>query len=132
MKRFLFGIAVAALGAASACNPFAPHDQSVVLSVTKLDAPAAISSGAQLTVVLTVAVGGCTSFDHIAVVRSASSANLVAWGIDGSKGKTGVACPAFIAYEPHSYTFDPPFQSSFTVQVDRGRLSPLVTTVQVQ
>ncbi|HEV7594626.1 MAG TPA: hypothetical protein VGO33_06490 [Gemmatimonadaceae bacterium] len=132
MKRFLFGMAVTALGAASACNPFAPDDQSVILSVTKLDAPGAISSGAQLTVVLTVTVGGCTRFDHISAVRSASSADLVAWGIDGAKGKTGVGCPAFIADEPHSYTFDPPFQGSFTVQVDRGRVSPLVTTVQIQ
>ena len=132
MNRFLFGMAVIALGVAPACNTFAPDDQSVVLSVTKLDAPAAISSGAQLTVVLTVTVGGCTRFDHIAVVRSASGADLVAWGIDGAKGKTGVGCPTFIAYEPHSYTFDPPFQSSFTVQVDRGRVSPLIATVQVQ
>jgi hypothetical protein len=131
MKRFLFGMAVIALGVASACNPFAP-DQSVVLSVTKLEAPAAISSGTQLTVVLTVTVGGCTRFDHISVVRNPLGADLVAWGIDGAKGRTDVACPAIIGDEPHSYTFDPPFQSSFTVQVGRGRVSPLVATVQVQ
>ncbi|HEY8831637.1 MAG TPA: hypothetical protein VIM21_03950 [Gemmatimonadaceae bacterium] len=131
MKRFLFGTAVIALGVASACNPFAP-DQSALLSVTKLEAPAAISSGAQLTVVLTVTVGGCTRFDHISIVRNPSGAALVAWGIDEAKGRTGVACPAIIGDEPHSYTFDPPFQSPFTLQVDRGRLSPLTATVQVQ
>jgi hypothetical protein len=131
MKRSLFGVTVIALGVASACNPLAP-DQSVVLGVTKLEAPAAISSGTQLTVVLTVTVGGCTRFDHISVVRNSSGADLAAWGIDGAKGKTDVGCPAFIADEPHSYTFDPPFQSSFTVQVARGRVSPLVATVQVQ
>ena len=131
MNRCSFGMAVMALGVASACNPLAP-DQSVVLGVTKLDAPATISASSPLTVVLTVTTGGCTSFDHIAVARDASGASLTAWGIDASKGRKDIACPAYIADTPHSYKLDPPFQSPFTVQVPRGRLSPLTATVQVQ
>ena len=132
MKTFLFVVAVAGLVTMPlACNPFAP-DQSVELSVTKLDAPATISSGNPLTVVLTVTTGGCVSFDRITVERNASGASMTAWGRDAAKGDKNVMCPQNIVSEPHSYQFDPPFQNPFTVQVSRGRLSPLIATVQVQ
>ena len=132
MKRFLFAIgAVGVVCLPIACNPFAP-DQSVVLGVSKLDAPATISPGSALTVVLTVTTGGCKTFDHIEVERAASLASFTVWGRDGAKGAKNVTCPAYIVDTPHSYQLDPPFQSPSTVQVDRGRLSPLTATVQVQ
>ena len=131
MKRALFGIAVVAIMAGPvSCNLFADH--SVILDVSKLDAPAAISPGSPLTVILTVTTGGCKSFDHIAAERGASGASLTAWGKDAAKGERNVSCPLNIVNEQHSYQFDPPIQSPFTVQVDRGRLSPLTATVQVQ
>jgi hypothetical protein len=132
MKRLLFAIGV--VGVVSlpiACNPFAP-DQSVVFGVTQLDAPATISPGSTLTVVLTVTTGGCKTFDHIEVERTASFASLTAWGADGAIGAKNVSCPAIIVDTPHSYQLDPPFQSPFTVSVSRGRVSPLTATVQVQ
>jgi hypothetical protein len=133
MNRFLFGIATIALGAAPvSCNPFTLVQPSVVLDVTKLDAPATISAGSVLTVVLTVTTGGCRSFDHITMERQSSGATLTAWGFDSARGDPNVPCPANIASEPHSVEIPPPFQSSFTVQVSRGRLSPLTATVQVQ
>jgi hypothetical protein len=132
MKTFLFGIAIAGLVAVPlACNPFAP-DQSVELSVTKLDAPATISSGSSFTVVLGVTTGGCLSFDHITVERTLSSASMTAWGHDLAKGDKNIMCPQIILNEPHSYQFDPPFLNPFTVDVPRGRLSPLTATVQIQ
>jgi len=133
MKRFLLGMAVVGFAAAPlACdNPF-DTDQSVRLGVTQLDAPNTISTGGSLTVTLTVQTGGCLSFDHFEVERGASSATVTVWGEDAAKGRTGVSCTADVRFEPHSYTFDPPFQSPFTVQVDRGSLSPLTAVVQVQ
>jgi hypothetical protein len=133
MKRLLLGMAVVGLAAAPlACdNPFAP-EQLVRLNVTELDAPAAISAGSSLTVTLTVQTGGCLSFDHFEVERGASFATVTVWGEDAAKGKPGMACTADVRFEPHSYTFDPPFQSPFTVQVGRGRLSPLTAVVQIQ
>jgi hypothetical protein len=133
MKRFLLGMAVVGLAAAPlACdNPF-DNDQSVRLGVSELDAPAAISAGSSLTVTLTVQTGGCLSFDHFEIERQASFATVTVWGEDAAKGRSGIACTDDIRFEPHSYTFDPPFQSPFTVQVDRGRLSPLTAVVQVQ
>jgi len=133
MKPFLSGVGVFVVTAtiASCWNPFAP-DQAVVLGVTQLDAPATISTGSPLTVVLTVVTGGCKSFDHIEAQRQAASASLTAWGRDGAKGRNDIVCPDNIVYEPHSYRFEPPFQSPFTVTVNRGRLSPLIATVQVQ
>jgi hypothetical protein len=132
MKYVLSGILVVALAAVPlACNPFAP-DQSVVLEVESLDAPATISPGAQLTVVLTVTTGGCTVFDHIAVLRGPSGAQLAAMGLNTAKGKTNYSCPADIRSDPHSYTFDPPFESPFKVQVNRPTSAPLVATVLVE
>ena len=132
MKSFLLGIVVAELVALPiGCNPFGP-DQSVVLGVSSLDAPATISAGSPLTVVLTVTTGGCKSFDRMVAVRGASGASLTVYGRDASKGRTDIMCPQDLRSEQHSYSFDPPFQSEFTVQVDRGRLSPLSATVDVQ
>ena len=132
MKPFLSAIVFAVAAAIGGCrNPFAP-DQSVVLDVTQLDAPTTISTGSPLSVVLTVVTGGCKSFDHIEAQRQAASASLTAWGRDGAKGRKDIMCPDNIVYEPHSYRFEPPFQSPFTVTVNRGRLSPLIATVQVQ
>ena len=76
MKRAWFGIGVACLvGAAVACNPFAP-DQSVVLGVEKIDAPATSPVGSPLTVVLTVLVNGCQSFDHLEAMSVAAGASV--------------------------------------------------------
>jgi hypothetical protein len=123
--------AVAIVAIDVACNPFAP-DQSVILGVQRLDAPASISAGSSLTVVLTVTTGGCLGFDHIEAERAASGVSLTAWGRDASKGRNDIVCPAVIISEPHSYQLDPPFQSPFTVTVNRGTLSPLTATVQIQ
>ena len=132
MKSVLSGIVVVALVAVPlACNPFAP-DQSVVLEVESLDAPATIAPGAQLTVVLTVTTGGCTVFDHIAVLRGTSGAQLAAIGVNTAKGKTNYSCPAYIRSDPHSYSLDPPFQSPFMVLVPRVGMDPLTATVQIQ
>jgi hypothetical protein len=124
-------VAVAIVAINVACNPFAP-DQSVTLDVSKIDAPTTVANAIPITVVLTVTTGGCTSFDHIEVNRDLSGAHMTVWGRDAAKGRTGVACPANIVLEPHSYQFDPPFANSFTIQVDRGRLAPLQAIVQVR
>ncbi len=131
MNRNLFGIFVVTVVAVSGCNPFAP-DKSVVLGVTKLEAPATISAGSPLTVVLTVTTGGCTTFDHIAVEREVFAASLTPWGTDGAKGEKNVSCPALILDTPHSIQLDPPFQSPFMVLVPRVGLDPLTATVEVQ
>ena len=132
MKRAWFGIGVACLvGAVVACNPFAP-DQSVVLGVEKIDAPATSPVGSPLTVVLTVTIGMCESFDHIGATSVASGASLTAWGINGTIGNKDIVCPTIIKNEPHSYQFKPAARGPFQITVDRGRLSPLTATVQVQ
>ena len=131
MRRILVQIGLISLAALIACNPFAP-DQSVVLDVESLNAPATIAPGASLTVELMVWTGGCTVFDHIAVVRRASVAQFEAIGRNTAKGKPNVSCPADLRIDQHSYTLNPPFQSPFTVKVDRGSLPALSATVLVQ
>ena len=112
-------------------NPSANKDL-VVLQVETLDAPATVAQGKTLTVGLSVQVGGCLSFDHIQVLRKGAQASLTVWGRDIRSGVTdrGIACPREFL-ELHEYRLDPPFDSPFTVEVDRGRLSPLTATVQV-
>jgi hypothetical protein len=132
MRTVSLGLAALVfLAGCDGSNPFAP-DQSVTLDVSKIAAPTTVANGSPITVVLTVTLGACLSFDHIQVNRDASGAYVTVWGRDGAKGRTGVACPAILILEPHSYQFDPPFANSFSIQVDRGRLAPLQTTVQVQ
>jgi len=132
MKRAWFGFGVACFfGAAVACNPFAP-DQSVVLGVEKMDAPATSPVGSPLTVVLTVIVNGCQSFGHLEATSVASGASLVAWGVDHTIGNKDVVCPSIIKSEAHSYQFNPAARGPFQITVDRGRVSPLTATVQVQ
>ena len=132
MTRAWFGIGVACLvGVAVACNPFAP-DQSVVLGVEKIDAPATSPVGSPLTVVLTVLVNGCQSFGHLEANSLASGASLTAWGVDHTIGNKGVVCPEIIRSEAHSLQFNPSARGPFQITVDQGRLPPLTATVQVQ
>ena len=133
MKPVLFGVALVtvALSVASCRNPFA-SDAAVILDVSKLEAPASVSAGVPISVVVTVVTGGCRSFDYIDVDRNASGASITVWGRDAALGKKNVACPADIRYEPHSVTFDPPFATTFHVSVHRGAFNPLTATVQVQ
>jgi hypothetical protein len=126
-------VAVAIVSVSASCdNPLSSPDQSVLLGVSKIDAPATVAPGTAITVVLTVTTGGCVSFDHVDVNRDASSAFMIVWGHDAAKGRNDIACTADIREEPHSYQFSPPFANSFAIQVARGRLSPLQATVQVQ
>jgi hypothetical protein len=131
MKHTLFGIAVVTVGTMGACSAVAP-DQSVVLIVTKLEAPATIAAGSPLTVVLTVITGGCKTFDRIDVEREAYAVALTPWGTDAAAGNKNISCPADIVETPHSIRLDPPFQSPFMVFVPRVDMDPLTATVQIQ
>ena len=132
MKRAL-SIALFAelLLSAASCNPFEP-DQTVVLAVSKIDAPSTVVAGTPFDVVLTVDTGGCRSFERMDVVRSQMGVSFTVWGKDGSKGRSDVTCPDNLILEPHTYQVKPPFSGPFNIYVNRGRLSPLTATVQVQ
>jgi hypothetical protein len=132
MKRAWFGISVAGLvGLAVACNPFEP-DQSVILGVEKIDAPATSPVGSPLAVVLTVTIGMCERFDRIEARSDASGGSLTAWGVNPTIGNNDIVCATIIKSEPHSYQFNPTVRGPFQITVDQGRLAPLQATVQVQ
>jgi hypothetical protein len=134
MKSVLLGTTASLFAVAIGCSgsgALAP-ERSVVLGVTQLDAPTSIAASSQLTATLTVSVGGCLSFDHIEVVRAESSATLTAWGIDSSNGGKSAFCTQDLRSESHSIALNPPFAGPFTIEVNRGRLMPLLATVQVQ
>jgi hypothetical protein len=124
-------VVLSGLIACAGCNPFAP-DQTVVLSVSGLEAPATVAAGNTISVVLSVDVNGCERFDRITVNRNVSGATLTAWGTDGSKGSKGVTCPEILKLESHTVQILPPFTDPFTITVPRGRLSPLTASVKTQ
>ena len=128
----LFGALIVASSVIACRDPAATNDL-VVLDVQSLHAPATIAAGASLSVVLNVEVGGCLTFDHIQATRRGSEIDLVAWGKDIRTGRKdmGISCPRLLL-EQRTLQLDPPFPSSFTLVIDRGRLSPLTATVQVQ
>lgn len=131
MKSAWFALSVLAVTVPLGCNPF-ETDQSVILAVSKLDAPATASASAPFTVTLTVTTGGCTTFDRIEVQRLTSGARLIPWGTDASVGHRDIACPSVIFDTPHSIQFEPPFANPFQLYVEQGTLAPLMATVQVQ
>lgn len=127
MRAVLSGVVV--LLAAVGCRTnTGPTEHIVVLSVDKLDAPATIASTSPLDVVLTVVSGACQTFTRIEAERGATSVKLTALGKDPEKG-----CIDLGLIQPRTYRLEPPFTpGTFTISVDRGRLSPLIATVQVQ
>jgi hypothetical protein len=129
MRIISFGLVAVALVAG--CNVFTSPDQSVVLSVEKIDAPATSPVGAPLTVVLTVTINMCQSFDHLEGKSAASGATLTAWGMDATIGNKDVVCPTIMKSEAHSYQFTPSTRGTFGIMVDQGRMPPLTATVQV-
>lgn len=132
MRIISFGVVAVALVAGCRGSDVVTPVQSVILGVSKIDAPATVASASPITAVFTVTTGGCVSFDHIEVNRDITSAHVTVWGHDAAKGNKDVLCTQDIRIETHSYRFDPPFADTFTVQAERGRLSPLQATVQVQ
>jgi hypothetical protein len=134
MKSLLLGTMLSAVAMTVGCSASETlgTDKSVVLGVSQIDAPPSIEASSKLTATLTMTVGGCRSFDHIEVERAQSSATLTAWGVDASRGGDDVLCPQDIRTETHSVVLDPPFAGPFTIEVNRGRLMPLIATVQVQ
>ena len=128
MKGSLSIAALVILGGVSACrNPIAPESRTVVLDVVELQAPSSVTSTTPFDVVLTVLRGACQSFSRIEAQRTPSSVSLTVLGKDPEKG-----CIDLGVQGPMTYRVNPPFGSgSFTVTVNRGALSPLVTTVEV-
>jgi hypothetical protein len=124
-------VGVVFVAGCSASDLFTP-DQSVILSVSKIDAPPSIASGSPMPIALTVVSGGCRSFDHIEVTRDLRGANMTVWGHDSSIGRKNVACTADLRIESHSVQLEPPFANSFRIEVNQGRLAPLTAVVQVQ
>ena len=131
MKTVLSVVLVSGLVAVTGCNIFDP-DQSVILSVPKIDAPATVSTGSSFTVTITVQTGGCKSFDRLEVEKSNTGVHVVPWGTDAAIGSKGISCPQDIREEPHAIQIDPPFSGPYQVFVDQGRLAPVVATIQVQ
>jgi len=131
MKTVLSVVLVSGVVALTGCDVLAP-DQSIILSVPKIDAPATVSAGSSFTVTLTIQTGGCRSFSHVDVQKFDTGLHVVPWGTDASIGHKGISCPANIVDEPHAIQIDPPFSGPYQVFVDQGRLAPVTATVQVQ
>ena len=123
---------IVALAVLLACRNSNESFTPVILGVSSVDAPTSISSGSPINVTLNVQVGGCLTFDRLEVNRSSSGASIIAWGHDITEGikDRGILCTR-VMDESHKYAFDPPFGGTFTLWVERGRLSPLITTVTV-
>ena len=104
------------------CNSIFGSDQSVVLGVAQVDAPATIAPSASLSVTLHVAlVNGCHTFDRFEIDRVATGANVTVWGTK-KKGE----CTQNYEEEPHTIVFNPPFGSTFTISVNQGAISETV------
>lgn len=131
MKTALSVVVASGLVALAGCNIFDP-DQSVILPVTTLDAPATVAATEPITVQLTLQTGGCISFDRIDVQKMNDGARIVPWGTDPRKGNKNILCLADVKYEPHTVQVSPPFVNPYHIVVEQGSRAPLTATVQVQ
>jgi hypothetical protein len=137
MNRGRSGLAVAAIvtvlmGCMDSAGPTKEPTQFQPLPVSKLEAPATVTAGASVDVVLTVGRGACVAFDHISEVRGDSQITLAAWGRE-LMIPPGAACIGILIEEPHTYRLDPPFPSRFTILVQPVQFGPLLSReVQVQ
>jgi len=125
MRRALLVVGVTLVFATIGCSIFGP-DQSIVLGVSQIDAPATIAPSASLSVTLQVALtDGCKKFDRFEIDRVATGANVTVWGTDAGKGSSG-GCPQVYTEEPHTIVFNPPFGSTFTISVNEGAISETI------
>lgn len=122
---------VAAVFAGVGCNPFEPN-QAVILTVTKLEAPATVAPAGPLSVTLTVQFDGCTSFDRIDVQKVLGGARMIPWGTDASIGHKDAVCPSILHEESHAVQIDPPFVDPVNIVVEQGDLAPVTAVVRVQ
>ena len=133
MKTRLSVVVVSGLISLTGCNLLDPKpDQSVILSVPRIDAPATVSAGSSFTVTLTILTGSCRSFSRLDVEKSNTGVRVEPWGKDVSLGTSIVCTQQALVEEPHAIQIDPPFSGPFQVWVDQGRLGPVVATIQVQ
>jgi hypothetical protein len=132
MSRGLSVLGVTLAFSISGCSGIFGADQSVILQVSEIDAPATIAPGSPLSVVLKVTTGGCLRFDRIEMTRVASGANVTVWGDDSSIGRNDIVCTSDIRTESHTMVFNPPFGSTFTISVYHGRLPGISETVEVR
>lgn len=127
MRTGLSITAVAAIAALGCMNMLLP-EKIVTLNVEKVDAPSTVASTSPLDVVLTVNRGACQTYDRIDARRRGSGVTLTVVGKDPQKGCTDLGI-----MEAHTYRIAPPLPAGmFTITVNRGDLSPLMTTVAVQ
>jgi hypothetical protein len=133
MKNALFGLLPSVFVALTSCNLFDREpDQSVILSVTKIEAPTTVSTGSSFTVTFTVQFDGCMHFDRLAVEKSNTGVRVVPWGTDATIGHPEIVCPDILRQQSQAIQIDPPFSGPFQVYVDQGRLAPVTATIQVQ
>jgi hypothetical protein len=128
MKKTLSVIAGGTLALFACKNPSSTN-QTVVLDVEKIEAPATISASSPLDLVLTVTTGGCVTFDQIHMQRGSATATLTAFGKDFRRD----GCVDIAFSEPHTFRIEPPFATGqFSITVNRDHLAPLVAAVQVR
>ncbi len=132
MRFALLGLGVALVFSTNGCGGIFGPDQSRILIVAEIHAPATISPSSTLTVTLNVNVSGCQSFDRIEMRRHATGADITVWGHDSSIGRKDIMCPQIMRVEPHTITFAPPFASTFSLSVYHGRMPGLTETVEVR
>jgi hypothetical protein len=132
MRRGLLAFGLVLAFSVSGCSRIFGPNQSVVLHVSEIDAPATIAPGSTLSVTLHVTTGGCRRFDRIETSRVVAGASVTVWGHDSSIGRDDIMCPADLRTEPHTLVFNPPFGSTFTIAVNQGETAPITETVEVR
>lgn len=78
------------------------REEEFTLGADRVQLPATVGATGPLAVAVSVTVGGCQGFKRFEARRTASALQLRVVG--QRRVGAGVACPANVAYETHTYT----------------------------
>ena len=130
MKSLSLAVFAGLVFAVGGCGLNIEPSQTVTLAIDGVNAPARVSPGTSISVVVRVMVAECMEFDQLVVNRNTAGATIAAVGHLTDDG--GAECDGPATLAPHTLVFDPPFESTFTITVIRLGQTALSVVVQVQ
>ena len=121
---------VGLLFAAGCSSVFEPNKRSIILPVTRIEAPSTVAPGASFTVSFTVQSGGCNRFVRGETTKSSSSLTFVAHGTDASG--PNVSCPNDIRFNVVQEVVTPPITDPVTIAATQPDGSSTTMSVRIQ
>lgn len=121
---------VAVLLAAGCSSILEPGDRSILLPITKVEAPSTAAPGAGFSVAFTVQSGGCKRFERLVTTKTGTALTAIAQGTE-AVGKN-IVCTADMRHDTVVEAVTAPAAGSFSVVARQPDGTETRLTVQIQ